>query len=631
MSDARDDLIGRLVACRRMPYGRARTLAAEVLVRAVEESDHPDLLPAALLDLVEAYTFGPPTAQVFATFATLLRLWDTSPELFDESDAFNLFWEFKWVADALPEHPEVTRPQAEALLADMRRRFQLAGHGLAAVERANFGWYRDLGEDDRAEEFMSAWLAQTHDKLDCASCRVGTQMSWHLAHDHPELVTAMSAPTDSSCNREPSRSHELLAWAHLRHGAVDEAVAAYARAMATLDPDLYDADSVGERFSFWALGNQWEKAVSLLEEHGGRAFSGHGSPMDQLDFCLRLVEGLAAHPARSGEVIETSVARTAGELRGWAEARAEELAARFDARAGNGHQRARLAKARQAQVLATLPLAAASPSAMPTAPSRPAPTGTLPEELSVVERAEAFVAAQQWDSAFELYAAEAMSRERGGDLAGAGLLLAECAQCRVQAEDWATAVAHFARAWDFLTAGGADPALLVEVAAAWAPVAERTGTLGDLLAALERFEEPETTAMSQDLAERQARERSLREAKMGDLRARARAGVAARAGEIQLARDGFCEAARQAQCAAELFARNGAVAQAVASFQLAGDCFDRGGDVEQACWNFESALEGAKIQRRRKLADTIVEELVRILEGAGQVERARAIVEQHLA
>ena len=69
-----------------------------------------------------------------------LRLWDQSPELFDAADRRNLFWEFKWIAADLADFPQISPEQAEAFLADMQRRFELAGNGLSSVRVSRFLW-----------------------------------------------------------------------------------------------------------------------------------------------------------------------------------------------------------------------------------------------------------------------------------------------------------------------------------------------------------------------------------------------------------------------------------------------------------------------------------------------------------
>ena len=105
MAPADADARRELRTIRAMPYGSARTAAAEVIVRRIDAEGPQERLAEALLDLVEAYSFTGQGDRSFVTFARLLRLWDSQPELFDESDEHNLFWEFKWVAGACPTIP----------------------------------------------------------------------------------------------------------------------------------------------------------------------------------------------------------------------------------------------------------------------------------------------------------------------------------------------------------------------------------------------------------------------------------------------------------------------------------------------------------------------------------------------
>lgn len=134
-----------LADIRRMPYGTARTAAAEAVARRIEAEGPREHLAEALLDQIEAYNFNGDGAKSFVVFARLLRLWDESPELFDEDDRRNLFWEFKWVAADLSDYPQISLEQARAFLADMLRRFELAGNGTAAVRMSEF-----LGDGGRA-------------------------------------------------------------------------------------------------------------------------------------------------------------------------------------------------------------------------------------------------------------------------------------------------------------------------------------------------------------------------------------------------------------------------------------------------------------------------------------------------
>ena len=92
--------IGRV---RQMPYGLARTQAAERQVRLVD-AEGPDAARAyALSTLVEAYQWGGEVDRSFVAFARLLRWWDEHPEHFDAHDRHGLFWSFKWMISGLAD------------------------------------------------------------------------------------------------------------------------------------------------------------------------------------------------------------------------------------------------------------------------------------------------------------------------------------------------------------------------------------------------------------------------------------------------------------------------------------------------------------------------------------------------
>ena len=137
MAPADADARRELRTIRAMPYGSARTAAAEVIVRRIDAEGPQERLAEALLDLVEAYSFTGQGDRSFVTFARLLRLWDSQPELFDESDEHNLFWEFKWVAGDLPDYP----PRSPARASGRCTVRGSAGNGtVATLEWSRRGW-----------------------------------------------------------------------------------------------------------------------------------------------------------------------------------------------------------------------------------------------------------------------------------------------------------------------------------------------------------------------------------------------------------------------------------------------------------------------------------------------------------
>lgn len=145
MSRTIDEANREISRVRDMPYGLARTQAAERQVRLVD-AEGPDAARAfALSTLVEAYQWGGEVDRSFVAFARLLQWWDQHPEHFDEYDRHGLFWSFKWMISGLADFPTVPAEQIDRTLADMERRYALAGNGMDAVAYERFAWARQRG------------------------------------------------------------------------------------------------------------------------------------------------------------------------------------------------------------------------------------------------------------------------------------------------------------------------------------------------------------------------------------------------------------------------------------------------------------------------------------------------------
>ncbi|GAA1318435.1 hypothetical protein ACFSWE_07370 [Leucobacter albus] len=344
MSDAKE-----LHNIRRMPYGTARTAAAEAAARKIEADGPRELLPEALLDLVEAYTFGGEGAKSFVVFARALRLWDASPELFDASDEHNLFWEFKWVASDLADYPQITAPQAEAFLDDMQRRFELQGSGTSAVLASRFAWAWQSGASD-AEERRLQWITSPRDSFDdCHACVIGRQTDFFIEQGRFEEALALGATQDGKCNIEPAKTFHATALAALSLGKPEAALEYHHRAAASETVGNRDlASSRGQSFELLARGGQLERALRELRGDYRELITDPPSPLAHLRFLLGFLAGLSANldsgeqssgitlPGIGGAGTSGNDASVA-ELHAWAADQARAYAVAFDARSGSSY------------------------------------------------------------------------------------------------------------------------------------------------------------------------------------------------------------------------------------------------------------------------------------------------------
>lgn len=640
---------------RDMPYGVARIAAAEAVSRRIEAEGPREKLAEALLDLVEAYTFSGEGAKSFVVFARLLRLWDESPELFDGGDERNLFWEFKWIAGDLPDYPQIAPAQAEALLADMQRRFELAGHGLSSVRMSRFRWLWHTGRPG-AEAARLEWVTGLRDEFeDCRACTIGQQVDYLCDTGRHAEAVELALTQDSSCNLEPARTRYALALSALITGDPQLARISLQQALASDDGETSDfAPARGHGFETLALGGRLEQALRRLRNDYPGMLRRASTPFFRLRFLLSVLSGLSANLDRGDLAtgLHDPEWRTVRELHEWVRGEAAALAEQFDARNGNSCYTDRVSLALAAR-RAPLPMpdvesgqpdpaasgsgaasgavpgsGAASDVASDAARIEPGITGPA-SAVELFQRAEAIAGERDLTRAGAAYLDAAGAAEAEGLIAEAGLSYAEAAQCAAAAGDDAAAHERFGLAVPRLVAGDADPEVRAAVLTAWAPIAARMADSAAQLAAtaaeLDGCAEFDGAGLSAELAERRLHDWRRRRATLRDTLARsiAAAGPAEPSGE-----PGSLDARRaaaEALAAGEEFAAIGLIPDASHAFWLAGRVQRDSGDDEAALWGLESAFEGFTVARRPGERARVAGELIELLRATGQAERADEI------
>lgn len=673
MTRTLDDANREITRVREMPYGLARTQAAERQVRLVD-AEGPDAARAyALSTLVEAYQWGGEVDRSFVAFARLLRWWDEHPEHFDAHDRHGLFWSFKWMISGLADFPTVPAEQIDRTLADMERRYALAGNGMDAVAYERFAWARQRGAAD-VEAAYQAWVATPRDDFSqCEACDPGDRAAWLLATDRAEEGIRLIEQTlaeDPSCASEPADMLSYLAEAYLDQGRPRDAARTHRRAVAALaeaESDMVGAR--GRRVRLLARGGQAERAVRAIEADQ-QYLTGGDTPYSRLAFA-RLV-GSATHVLREAgrgdlPVRLTSVpATTVAELDDWLRSEAAALAARFDARNGTTAESESVAKAWTTEPAAdvldldVLPRGlagggAASRTAVPAAgsgagPDAAGPDGAGPDGVgrdgvgagdradggtagdarraapadpaALVAEAERLAGTGDLEAAAGAYLDAAVAYEAAGLLTESGFGYAEAAHCAQVLGDDDGAASGYAAAVARLRAADAPATVVAPVVVAWAGAAAATGQAEGVLTEadglLTRLSAAGTPPQDDDRApELVAREQAEHRRAAADLDDAAARLLATLGGPERTA-----AAATRAQSAAEAYAGLGALADAAHAFWLAGRLHDDLGSVEDAVWHLESAMEGFAAARHRGPRGEVANALVDVLRRSGQDARA---------
>jgi tetratricopeptide (TPR) repeat protein len=393
-----DELYQALQENDRRPYGRTRTVTAEELVDAAEQFAEPVPLIHALLELQEAYTYGSEPRKSPVVFARLLTLFDEQPDVFDERLRHMLFWRFKWVAHALRQLPEIPLASLRQWLTEMRDRYEKADLGLQPYYGQAYQLAAHVGEDTTPA--YELWAARTRTRLsDCEACETCERALYHLTAGDDERALRTWEPVlagKESCQEEPARSVSYALLPLLRTGRTDRARELHLAGYRGCRRNPSMAQEVGRHLEFCALTGNEARGLELLSENRN-LFDEVDSPLDLLGF-LTGVEVLLQRVEHLGHG-ELPVGGYAGRtwtvagLRAEVRGRADDLAARFDARNGTtAHTDRRRSRLDRAPLLDALELTlrtrslddvapAAAPVAAPVTATAGRTAAAVPDEL----------------------------------------------------------------------------------------------------------------------------------------------------------------------------------------------------------------------------------------------------------
>ncbi|MBT2477954.1 tetratricopeptide repeat protein [Streptomyces sp. ISL-94] len=366
---------------REAPNGAARNAHAEALVGAAEASGDRALFRAALDNLVGAYLFSSESSKLLVPFARLLQEYDKDPGAFSEWDAHSLFWQFKWVTTALSDSPGIPLESATGWLAEMERRYRLAGYSERPVREAEL-WLADaMGDDERADRAFKRWLAAERDDMsDCHACELNGQGQYAVLRGDDaralEIWTSVLVG-ERTCAEEPHRVLATSLLPLLRLGRADEARSHHLRGYRMARGNESLLPSIGKHIEFCALTGNESRGLEILAEHAA-----HVAPLANVDDQLAFHGGILVLLRRLTElghggspaVPYEGAPRTVSELYEVLYAGALDIARQFDARNGTTRVSERLlARIGREPLTGRLPLGVRSTALAGAAPAVAAP------------------------------------------------------------------------------------------------------------------------------------------------------------------------------------------------------------------------------------------------------------------
>ncbi|WP_367137224.1 hypothetical protein [Saccharothrix sp. HUAS TT1] len=400
MNEEKEAAERQFVEAYHMPEGMARHEALERAARAADALDHLPLAVSCRIALIRsAYDLGRYDLML-APFAWCGAAEKRDPTAFDEWETHSFDWAHKWIVSGLIADPRFTLEQIGSFIDQLAERYQRLGYSMQPVHGARADLAEHVGDEAAYREHFARYLAMDRGPMsDCEACVVEEQAG-HLIRQgrHAEAVAHAEhqLEQETGCATQPQGILTTLAFAFVRLGDVDRARQAHVVAHRLVRDDLVSS-YLDEHLEFCATTGNVRRGVELLRGHLHRVHHST-SPLRAMEFTARAAL-LLSRVSSDEEFAVPQEGRTtvmsAPELRELLEARALEIAARFDRR--NGSDAVSTDVRRVLAAPDTIPV----PLAVPVAPvgrRSPDPDDLADEPVAVADPVEL---AQQVCDAFD--------------------------------------------------------------------------------------------------------------------------------------------------------------------------------------------------------------------------------------
>jgi hypothetical protein len=290
-----------------------------------------------------------------AAFAWSLAQYDRDPRPFAGR---NLLYEYHWVTGQMANLPDTARATLGELLEDFGRRLDSAGCSRRLFHLTRQEIAPDLGDRALAREAAGARRRCPRDALGldpAFELRVDVETELFAGDDGGILRLAVPFLTGRYANHPLAANLcAYLLLPLLRACRGPEAAALFPRCLRAYRPDQCYYWSFGELLKYTALTGDLGRAARMYGECQ-RAINEHTDSLTRLHFALDAVVVLGRLAAEGRQEVAlrlpdgVPVPHTAGHykvagLRDWLGREAADLAARFDARNGNGYFTEQLAE-----------------------------------------------------------------------------------------------------------------------------------------------------------------------------------------------------------------------------------------------------------------------------------------------
>ncbi|WP_033442865.1 hypothetical protein [Saccharothrix sp. NRRL B-16314] len=371
MNEDKEAAERQFVEAYHLPEGMARHEALERAARAADALDHLPLAVSCRIALIRsAYDLGRYDLML-APFAWCGTAEQRDPTAFDEWETHSFDWAHKWIVSGLIADHRFTLAQIGSFVDQLAARYQRLGYSMQPVHGARADLAAHVGDDEAYREHFARYLAVDRGPMsDCEACVIEEQAG-HLIRQgrHAEAVAHAEhqLAQETGCATQPQGILTTLTPAFVALGELDRARQAHVVAYRLVRDDLVGG-YLDDHLEFCATSGNVRRGVELLRGHLHRVHHST-SPSRAMHFAAGaalLLSRVSADEEFAVPQDGRTTVLTAPELRELLEAKALEIAARFDGRNGTDAVSTRIKVTLAAQD--TIPVPLAVPVAAPPVP-----------------------------------------------------------------------------------------------------------------------------------------------------------------------------------------------------------------------------------------------------------------------
>jgi hypothetical protein len=298
--------------------------------------------------LIEAATFGGMEDRALVAFSWCLAQSDKNPDQFPEAD---LLWKYKWILAGITAFPGVSRERIHAMEDDFQLRLKRNGYGLRSLYKLRMDNAKEMGYLKEGAKLEAKWRKSRRDPMvDCYACEVDDEVSIRVANGEYAKAIQLARPLLTgkiSCHSVPQRTYADIIIAELSRNRIAAAGKAFAVGYPQVAGNPDYLSTIGWHLCYLTRVADVPRGLRLIERHLPWA-SQTNNPNERMNFYSRTAtffERLGGERPKPRKVripdtlaIHNDDDRYAPEqLARWFHEEAAKIAARFDARNGNGH------------------------------------------------------------------------------------------------------------------------------------------------------------------------------------------------------------------------------------------------------------------------------------------------------